>query len=91
MVAFALAIWGVAGLVGLLIPAVADWVVFLPAVPLYVLSTAFAKSTVTHGVLWDSAHGPPFLNAAGIVLVYMVPIVFGITLLVSASKRASSH
>ncbi len=90
IVAFALGIWGVLGLLGLLIPGVRDWVVILPAIPLYFLSSG-SGGTVTHGLLWDSAHGPPFLNTAGIVLVYGVPIFLAIALLLLTSKNTWSR
>jgi hypothetical protein len=44
----------------------------VPAVPLYMLSSAFDPAARS-GLLWDSAHSPPFLNGAGIVCVYFLP------------------
>jgi hypothetical protein len=48
-----------------------------PAIPLYALSSGFGHTYPTHGLLWDSAHGPPFLTLLGVVLVYFVPAFLG--------------
>jgi hypothetical protein len=49
-----------------------DLLVVLPAVPLYLLAS-LGDSSQHSGVLWDSAHGPPFLTTMGIVVVYFLP------------------
>jgi hypothetical protein len=46
--------------------------VVLPAIPLYLLSS-LGDSNQHSGLLWDSAHGPPFLTTTGIVVVYFLP------------------
>jgi hypothetical protein len=46
--------------------------IILPAVPLYLMSARMDPSA-THGLLWDSAHSPPFLNPLGILCVYIIP------------------
>ena len=48
-----------------------------PAIPLYALSSGFGHANPTHGFLWDSAHGPPFLTLLGVVVVYFVPSFLG--------------
>ncbi len=48
-----------------------------PAIPLYQLSSGFGHAYPTHGFLWDSADGPPFLTLLGVVLVYLVPSLLG--------------
>jgi hypothetical protein len=49
-----------------------------PAIPLYVVSSGFGHTSPTHGLLWDSAHGPPFLTVLGVLLVYFVPSLLGL-------------
>ena len=49
-----------------------------PAIPLYALSSGFGHTYPTHGMLWASAHGPPFLTLLGVVLVYFVPSFLGL-------------
>jgi len=49
-----------------------------PAIPLYALSSGFGHTYPTHGMLWASAHGPPFLTLFGVVLVYVVPSFLGL-------------
>ena len=44
----------------------------LPAIPFAVL-TNWINPSARSGLLWDSAHSPPFLNALGIAVVYFVP------------------
>jgi hypothetical protein len=51
--------------------------IIYPAIPLYALSSGFGHTTPTHGFLWDSAHGPPFLTLLGVALVYVVPSLLG--------------
>jgi hypothetical protein len=48
-----------------------------PAIPLYLVSSGFGHSSLTHGFLWDSAHGPPFLTTLGVIVVYFFPSVLG--------------
>jgi hypothetical protein len=84
-------VWLVLGLIALtaadLGSEVAELLVILPAVPFYLLSSTTGGGD-HGGVLWDSAHGPPFLTLAGIVVVYFLPalLAFGWEL----NGRASS-
>lgn len=87
-IAYALGIWGILGLIGLLIPGVDAWVLILPAIPIYLISSSFSDHVVTHGLLWDSAHGPPFLNTGGVIAVYVVPLVVAIFLLIASRKTS---
>ncbi len=48
------------------------WLLILPAIPLATL-TNWLDPSAKHGLLWDSAHSPPFLNAAGLASVYFLP------------------
>jgi hypothetical protein len=57
--------------------AVGMFALIYPAVPLYVVSSGFGHSSPTHGLLWDSAHGPPFLTTLGVIVVYFFPSVLG--------------
>jgi hypothetical protein len=50
----------------------AQFALILPAIPLALLAEATGDSPRS-GWLWDSAHGPPFLNLAGVLLVYFLP------------------
>jgi hypothetical protein len=54
-----------------------DLLVILPAIPLYLLSS-LGDSNPHSGVLWDSAHGPPFLTTVGIVVVYFLPALMAV-------------
>jgi hypothetical protein len=47
----------------------------LPAIPLAMFSN-WIDPSARSGLLWDSAHSPPFLNALGITVVYFVPSAF---------------
>lgn len=59
----------------------------LPAIPLALLSN-WIDPSARSGLLWDSAHSPPFLNTLGVVIVYFVPGVLLIAAgLVARSKR----
>jgi hypothetical protein len=58
----------------------------VPAVPLYLISSAFDPAARS-GLLWDSAHGPPFLNGAGIACVYFIPGVLLLLLGALARQR----
>jgi hypothetical protein len=44
----------------------------LPAIPLALISN-WIDPSARSGLLWDSAHSPPFLNALGITVIYFVP------------------
>jgi hypothetical protein len=44
----------------------------------YGISSGAGSRHVTHGLLWDSAHGPPFLTVPGVVIFYLVPGAWGI-------------
>lgn len=44
----------------------------LPAIPLAIFSN-WIDPSARSGLLWDSAHSPPFLNTLGITVVYFVP------------------
>lgn len=55
----------------------------VPAIPLALLSN-WLDPAARSGLLWDSAHSPPFLNGLGLAVVYFVPGVF----LVGAGLRA---
>jgi hypothetical protein len=72
-------VWLVLGLIALaatdLGSEVAELLVILPAVPFYLLSSTTGGGE-HGGLLWDSAHGPPFLTTAGIVVVYFLPALF---------------
>jgi hypothetical protein len=57
--------------------------IILPAMPLYLLSSAIDPSARS-GMLWDSAHSPPFLNSLGIFCVYFAP---GVCLLLFGAFR----
>jgi hypothetical protein len=48
------------------------WLLILPAIPLAML-TNWLDPSARQGLLWDSAHSPPFLNAVGLALVYFLP------------------
>jgi len=60
-----------------------------PAVVLYSLSSGAGSGNVTHGLLWDSAHGPPFLTVPGVVILYLVPGVWGIVIFLRSRARHS--
>jgi hypothetical protein len=60
----------------------------VPAVPLYLISSAFDPAARS-GLLWDSAHSPPFLNGAGIACVYFIP--GAVLLLFGAVSRQRSR
>ena len=49
-----------------------------PAIPLYFLSSGFGSTNVHRGLLWDSAHGPPFLNGGGVLVIYFLPAALGL-------------
>lgn len=86
-VALCLAIlWLSLGLLGWAVPPGDSVALILipPAIPLYLLSSAFHGAGVSHGLLWTSAHGPPFLTPAGVVAVYIVP---GFVFLAWAARR----
>ena len=57
---------------------VSEYALILPAIPLYLISSALTSGGVTHGLLWDSAHGPPFLTVPGVVVVYVVLATVGL-------------
>jgi hypothetical protein len=63
-----------------------ELLVVLPAIPLYLLSSV-GDSNQSSGLLWDSAHGPPFLTTMGIVVVYFLPAL--ITFAWQLSKQSS--
>jgi hypothetical protein len=86
-VAAILAVWSVLGLIGLAIPGVDALFLIAPALPLYLLSS-IAGNPGTRGALWDSAHGPPFLNDLGIALVYVAPGVVAITVFLFSIGRS---
>ena len=83
-----LLVWSLGGLLCLLIPGAKEWAVILPAIPLYELSTAVDSAVRTSGLLWDSAHGPPFLNSAGIFVIYVLPGVVALALLFIPRRTA---
>src|SRR5262245_21154271 len=86
-VALCLAIlWLSLGLLGWVVPPGDSVALILipPAVPLYLLSSTFRGTGVSHGLLWTSAHGPPFLTPGGIAVVYIVP---GLVFLSWAARR----
>jgi len=59
----------------------------LPAIPLALLSN-WIDPSARSGLLWDSAHSPPFLNKLGVAIVYFVPGVLLVGAgLVARSKR----
>lgn len=49
--------------------------VILPAIALTSAREAIGLAPEPRGVLYDSAHGPPFLNLVGIAVVYFLPAV----------------
>jgi hypothetical protein len=70
---------------------VGDDALIYPAIPLYLLSSGFGTWHSTSGLLWDSAHGPPFLTLTGVAVVYFLPSVLGFIAFVrKRSTRASS-
>jgi peptidoglycan biosynthesis protein MviN/MurJ (putative lipid II flippase) len=73
-------VWLALGLIGLAALAgfgstFAAVVIMLPAIPLYLLSTRFGREHASSGLFWLAAHGPPFLNIPGVVVVYLAPAV----------------
>jgi hypothetical protein len=50
-------------------------VLIFPAIPLYLLSSGFGAVHRTHGFLWDSADGLPFLTITGVAVIYSLPSV----------------
>jgi hypothetical protein len=57
---------------------VGEGAVIWPAVLLYALGSGFGANDVRSGLLWDSAHGPPFLTGIGVALVYFLPAALGL-------------
>jgi hypothetical protein len=91
--AIILAIWSALGLIGLAIPVVNPLVTIVPAVPFYLISDLLTAGTAQRGLFWDSAHGPPFLNGAGVGLVYVLPGVVAavlLTITLFSSRRPSA-
>lgn len=58
---------------------VSQWLLILPAIPFYMFGT-WIDASAKHGLLWDSAHSPPFLNPIGITVIYFLPGVLLILL-----------
>jgi len=46
---------------------------FLPAAALHSAQQAMGLAPAARGVLYDSAHGPLFLNVVGVTVVYFLP------------------
>ena len=57
---------------------IGDAALMWPGVLFYSVSSGGGTRNVTHGLLWDSAHGPPFLTLAGVVVFYLIPGVWGV-------------
>lgn len=53
----------------------------------YGLSSGGGSRNVTHGLLWDSAHGPPFLTLPGVVIFYLLPGAWGVVTFVRWRAR----
>jgi hypothetical protein len=70
-----LAVLGVVGFAGHLgvLSEVAALPLVVPAVLLAGLAKALGLPRAGMGVLWDAAHGPPFLTVAGVILIYFLP------------------
>jgi hypothetical protein len=63
--------------------------VILPAIPLALLST-WLDPSARSGLLWDSAHSPPFLNPLGIGMVYFLPgVIFVVLGLIRRANRTA--
>jgi len=67
----------------------AAYVIIVPGIAVYLVSTGFGRTNTTSGLLWDSAHSPPFLNAAGVLVVYFCPAVFALVQLLRHRVRAA--
>lgn len=61
----------------------AAYAVLLPAIP-FVLFAAVTGGSTRDGWLWNSTYGFPYLNLAGVFVVYLVP---GILVLAWVLKR----
>jgi len=57
---------------------VGDAALMWPGILFYGVSSVGGIRNVTHGLLWDSAHGPPFLTLPGVVVFYLIPGVWGV-------------
>jgi hypothetical protein len=84
------AIWSLLGIIGLIVPGVDILVLMLPAMPLYLVTTVI-DSTATHGLLWDSAHSPPYLNSVGVAVVYVLPGIVSIALFALSVGRTPTR
>ena len=72
--------WGliaIAATLGIWLPFSSE-VLGIPPRLLFLAAQDSSGYVVSHGALWDSAHGPPFLTTFGFVIVYVLPAFAGL-------------
>jgi hypothetical protein len=60
----------------------------VPAVPIYLVATRLETRHSSGGTVWAAVHGPPFLQADGVALVYFLPGTIAILWVLARRLRA---